>query len=446
MAWTDKLAEFLRLNDGEQAYTGYPQMQVGLNKPRQAGYATGFLEGATGVDSMQPKNPITDPNYDQYAQGKNIGEAVGIGAMAIPGYAMALRAGAPKAAQMVENYMVKTGGMSHIVPPSVVNEMGMVTTLPKDDIFNQAVANTPMARISDEGLHLNLIRKQKPDQSMTKSVRSGVFYLPEDSPSMKHYGGAGGYGGTEKISGETLYKNPLFVKGATGGKAPEAAYAQLTDKNQLKALQDDVSKVISTYPDEFKTLIDGKTIESPVAQRIIKLGGKPEAFIENMQTKLNSQKEALKKASKEELLDGVSEYDIAKMDLDSTVKMIDEAKSYIGKKISNRPANLVNVEEFLSKHAPDLTDYASYIIDNSKKGNQLKYALQEAAVAQKVRDSGYDAVIGHSKGKQGPFISEVFDIRESHYPNQYGDFQLNPKFEEMTRKQLIEKQVKAIKE
>jgi hypothetical protein len=61
MAWTDRLAEFLRLNDGQQAYTGYPQMQVGLNQPRQTGYATGFLENATGMESMQPKNPITDP-------------------------------------------------------------------------------------------------------------------------------------------------------------------------------------------------------------------------------------------------------------------------------------------------------------------------------------------------------------------------------------------------
>jgi hypothetical protein len=83
MAWIDDLAKMLRLNDGQQAYTGYPQMQVGLNKPRQAGYATGFLEGATGADSMQPKNPITDPNYDAYAQGKNTGEIAGIGAMAL---------------------------------------------------------------------------------------------------------------------------------------------------------------------------------------------------------------------------------------------------------------------------------------------------------------------------------------------------------------------------
>ena len=111
MAWTDKLAEFLRLNDGQQAYTGYPQMQVGLNKPRQAGYATGFLEGATGAESMQPKNPITDPNYSAYEQGKNIGEAVGIGAMAVPGYVAALKASAPKAYNALENYMVKSGGM-----------------------------------------------------------------------------------------------------------------------------------------------------------------------------------------------------------------------------------------------------------------------------------------------------------------------------------------------
>jgi hypothetical protein len=110
------LADLLRLNDGQQAYTGYPQMQVGLTKPRQAGYATGFLEGATGAESMQPKNPITDPNYDAYAQGKNTGELAGIGAMAVPAYAMALRAGAPKAAQMSEDYLRKIGGIADVVP------------------------------------------------------------------------------------------------------------------------------------------------------------------------------------------------------------------------------------------------------------------------------------------------------------------------------------------
>jgi hypothetical protein len=88
MAWTDKLAEFLRLNDGEQAYTGYPQMQVGLNKPRQAGAITGFLENATGLPSMQPVNPITDPNYASYAQGQNYGDLANAALMATPAAAL----------------------------------------------------------------------------------------------------------------------------------------------------------------------------------------------------------------------------------------------------------------------------------------------------------------------------------------------------------------------
>lgn len=349
----DKLVNFpteaQRFITNPQAFT---QLLTGKNPlPRE----TGFAAGATGLPAQQ--GTVLDPDYQAYMQGYEQGEPVSYAAMATPAVVPVAKALAPKAGQMAENYMARQGMMPSIVPPSVVNEMGMPTTLPKDDIFAQAVTNTPSARMTDEGLYINLMRKQKPEQAMTESVRSGVFYLPERSTNIKHYGGSTSYGGTDKITGETLYKNPLFVKGATGGKAPEAAYAQLTDKNQLKLLQADVMKAISG-PQDIK-------------------------------------------------------YDL--------------------------------VEQFLNKHAPDLSDYASYIYDNSRKGNQLRYALQEAAVAQKVRDAGYDAVIGHSKGKKGPFISEIFDIRESHYPNQYGDFQLNPKFEEMyqnaPRRQIIEQQI-----
>ena len=367
MEFGNKLADYLR--QGADTLTNLPteaqrfltnpqaftQLITGKNPlPKE----TGFVAGATGLPAKNPvQGGVLNPASAPYQEGYEQGEPVAIAAMAVPAYATALRAGAPKAYNALENYMTKTGGISNIVPPNVANSMGMATTLPKDDIFSQAVANTPSARMSEEGLYLNLMRKQKPQQAMTESVRSGVFYLPEGSANIKHYGGSTSYGGTDKITGETLYKNPLFVKGATGGKAPEAAYAQLTDKDQLKLLQADVMKAISG-PQDIK-------------------------------------------------------YDL--------------------------------VEQFLNKHAPDLSDYASYIYDNSRKGNQLRYALQEAAVAQKVRDAGYDAVIGHSKGKQGPFISEVFDIRESHYPNQYGDFQLNPKFEEMyqnaPRKELIQQQL-----
>lgn len=237
-----------------------------------------------------------------------------------------------------------------IVSPKVAKAIQMPVTLPTDEIFQKAVANTPSASITDEGLLLNVMRKQKPQQAMTESVRGGVFYLPEGASQMKYYGGSNSYGGTEKIAGETLFKNPLFVKGATGGKAPEAAYDELMGKGAYQEMRKDALRV--RHPD----LISDKRYNLSDAMT-------PEAFLE--------------------------------------------------------------------KYAPDLKGYGDYIFSNSRQGNQLPYALQEAAVAQKVRDAGYDSVIGHSKKKGEPTISEIFDVRESHYPNAYGDFQLMPKFESL---------------
>jgi hypothetical protein len=236
-----------------------------------------------------------------------------------------------------------------IVSPVVAKAINMPVSLPTDEVFQKAVANTPNAQITDEGLLLNVMRKQKPQQSMTESVRGGVFYLPEGASQIKYYGGADStYGGTEKIVGETLYKNPLFVKGATGGKAPETAYDQLVGKGAYQEMRNDALRV--RHPD----LISDKR------------------------------------------------YNLS---------------------------DAITPEQFLAKYAPDLEGYGDYIFSNSRQGNQLSYALQEAAVAQKVRDAGYDSVIGHSKKKGEPTISEIFDVRESHYPNAYGDFQLMPKFE-----------------
>lgn len=375
MAENQTLADLLRQK--AQSIVDFPTTVVrNLSDPqaflKSFGYTpsqqlSGFSAGYAGVPEKQPSDiGVLDPNNREYSKGYSSGEDAGLATMlAMPLAPLAkpvAKAAGKQAWNATEKMMQQQGLMPSIVPRQTVNELGMATTLPKDDIFNQAVTNTPSARLSDEGLHINVMRKQKPEQAMTESVRSGVFYLPEGSPNMKHYGGSTSYGGTDKITGETLYKNPLFVKGATGGKAPETAYVQLTDKKQLKQLQDDVFKAI-TGPKDIKT------------------------------------------------------------DL---------------------------VQQFLDTHAPDLSDYTHYIIDNSRNGNQLRYALQEAAVAQKVRDAGYDSVIGHSKGKTGPFISEIFDVRESHYPNAYGDFQLNPKFEDMyqnsppTRRDIIEQQIKKI--
>ena len=237
----------------------------------------------------------------------------------------------------------------NIVPTSVAKDIKMQTSLPTDDVFLSAVKNTPGAEIVDGGLKMSLVRNQKPEQSGMESVRGGVFYLPEGSPNTKHYStGISGYGGKENISGETLVKNPLFVKGATGGKAPAAAYDQLMGKGAYQKMRDDVMQ----------------------ATRVTSIPS-------NMLS--NSEKAA-------------------------------------------------RIGETLQKYGVD-PYLSNYIMQSSKTGNQLPYAMQEYIVSEAARKAGYDSIIGFSKKKTGdPFISEVFDIREAFYPTKFGDFELRDEF------------------
>lgn len=128
-----------------------------------------------------------------------------------------------------------------IVPTDVAKRIDMPVNLPTSKEFMKAVENEPSAQITEQGLLMNLKRMQTPEQSGMESVRTGVFYLPEgQAANLKHYKGKTGYGGAESIEGETLYKNPLFVKGATGGKAPEAAYDQLMGKGAYQNMRNEV--------------------------------------------------------------------------------------------------------------------------------------------------------------------------------------------------------------
>ena len=234
------------------------------------------------------------------------------------------------------------GNQLGIVNPTLAKQLNIPKSLPSGEAFNSAVANTKGARVTEDGLLMNLQRNQNPDQAMSESVRGGVFYLPEGAAQAKHYStGKNGYGGTEKITGETLITNPLFAKGGTGGKAPQSAYDQLVGKGAYESMRTDALKTFGGY------------------------GSTPK-----------------------------------------------------------QRADLA--EEFLAKYAPELSGMGSYIVDNSKQGNQLAYALQEAAVGSAVRKAGHDSVLGYSKGKNGPFLSEVFDVRESHYPDKFGNTEVWP--------------------
>jgi hypothetical protein len=240
--------------------------------------------------------------------------------------------------------------MAGIVSKDVAKSINMPVTLPKSDEFINAVRGTPNTSITPEGLNMSLVRYQKPEQELSESVRTGVFYLPEGSQQAKYYKGkgvsGGNYGGTQTISGETLYKNPLLAKGGTGGKAPEEAYKQLVGKTQFNNMQSDLMKTIMARDKG--------------------------------------------------------------------------AEAYM----------------FLEKHAPEIADNAWNIVENSKQGNQLRYALQEAVIANEARKVGHDAILGYSKGRgdKGNFLSEVFDLRESHYPSPSGEFYMNPEFEGLLSK------------
>ena len=243
--------------------------------------------------------------------------------------------------------------MAGIVSPSIAKRIDIPINLPKTEDFTSAVSGTKGAEITPDGLKMNLVRYQKPEQELEQSVRNGVFYLPEGNPNLKHYKNKGTlstgnpYGGNQQIAGETLYKNPLFVKGATGGKAPEEAYKQLYGKDVFDKMTNDARNAAS-------------------APRHMK-----------------------------------------------------EEVAY----------------QFLNDYAPELADNAWHIVQNSNQGNQLRYALQEAVIGNAARQKGHDAILGFSKGRgdKGNFLSEAFDLRESHYPSPDGTSYLNDYFENLLK-------------
>ena len=240
-----------------------------------------------------------------------------------------------------------TQGVFDQITPEQAKATNVPVKMPTHELFSEAVANTKGAEITPDGLKLNLTRYQKPEQEGAQSVRTGVFYLPAGSSDARHYRNAKtGYGGGESFTGETLVRAPLFVKGATGGKAPEAAYIELKGKEAFKELNNDVM------------------------QPVLKGG-------------------------------------------------------YWGKTTADKVAL---IDEFLDKHAPELSGMGVEIERVSREGNTLRYALQEAAIAHAVREAGHDAVVGYSKGKAGAKISEVFDVREQTYPARGMDSQIHEVF------------------
>jgi len=82
------------------------------------------------------------------------------------------------------------------------------------------------------------------------------------------------YGGSELFSGETLYKNPLFIKGATGGKAPQNAYDQLLGKGAYEKMRSDVLQAGAVRSIPSNRLSEAEKI-SRIGETLKQYGGDP---------------------------------------------------------------------------------------------------------------------------------------------------------------------------
>lgn len=133
-----------------------------------------------------------------------------------------------------------------IVPVDVAKKLNFKTA-EHPEILKQAAENTPAASIDADGhLVVNVIRRQMSDQAGNDSVRGGVFYSPSGNEKGTWNGKNNYYGGSEKITGDTAYKNPLVVKGKEGGEAPAAAYDQLLGKGSYRSMTKDVNNVTTS--------------------------------------------------------------------------------------------------------------------------------------------------------------------------------------------------------
>lgn len=128
--------------------------------------------------------------------------------------------------------------------------------------------------------------------------------------------------------------------------------------------------------DQFQFTVNGNPTDSAVAKAILRAGS-PEAFIKGMQPKLGSLTEKAAKASKEELIPGLSDYDIAMQELKSHKAMIDEARGYIGKTVKREPLGSLYKVDLPDEVVPRMLDWDKPIKDQPEIVNAFRARLPE---------------------------------------------------------------------
>ncbi len=233
--------------------------------------------------------------------------------------------------------------------------------------LEEAAANTPGARATPEGLAIEVERFQKASQAGSESVRGGVFYLPKSTSGwMKSNFRQGRRRGTAE--------NPLWYGGS--------------------------DRISGEVLIERPLLIKGSVGGTVPFKAIEKFLGKEEA---------QRMHDAILRVSERHR---PSRFD----------------REVFG--FGGAPVGVGDLETLIARYGGD-PDLAGHILEKSRTGNQLRYAIQENIAANLARKAGYDAILGQGRRRTGkPFITEVFDIRESHYPTQGMEGELRSEFAE----------------
>lgn len=145
-------------------------------------------------------------------------------------------------------------------------------------------------------------------------------------------------------------------------------------------------------PDKYITTVNNEVVDTPIVKSIIRMGGNAKSLVDSLTNKLNAQKEVLNKASKEELIPGLSDYDIAKLEHDSILKNLNEAQSYIGKNIEHKQSGNFYKVDIPDENIPKMLEWEKPIgeqnisFDNllnqfkrNRLGRMAAYASQKDA-------------------------------------------------------------------
>jgi predicted GNAT family acetyltransferase len=290
---------------------------------------------------------------------------------------------------------------------------GRATFLPFRDTMEGSVFNE--RELAVPGILAELMNAfTAPARSMTDPT----FNAGEEAANMAmNVGGSGlaisrgmraptGQGGFD-LAMNAYHGTPYDIKGGfdlskigTGEGAQAYGYGTYFSKNPEIAGK-------YTGSDEIQILANGQVTDSPVAKQILRYGGDPNAYIKAMEKLVKNQTDALQKASKEELMPGFSEYEIAKSDLTSTLKNIEEAKSI--KSVKTQPVGNMYKVDIPDEQIPRMLDWNKPIAQQNKEILDI-LKNEPAILADLANGKSLDKLTGEQAYQA---IASTFDVGQA---------------------------------